>query len=81
MVQREQLNLRLPPKRFEVLAIAAVLDDLSITDYVKKWLELYVDELEKDPDVAAVLEMKAKRNGVEPSNVTQLPDRRQDNGP
>lgn len=78
MAQREQLNLRLPPKRFEVLAIAAVLDDLSISDYVKQWLEQHVTELEKDPDVAAVLKLKAKRTGVGPSNVTQLPDRRQD---
>jgi hypothetical protein len=78
MAQREQLNLRLPAEWFEVLGIAAVLEDATITDYVKEMIGQRVVSLRLDDDVAAVLRRKAKRSARRDGNVASLDERRED---
>jgi hypothetical protein len=78
MAQREQLNLRLPPEWFEVLGIAAVLDDATIAEYVKEMIGQLVASLRLDEDVAVMLRRKAKRSAKRPGNVARLDDRREE---
>ncbi len=78
MAQREQLNLRLPPESFDVLAVAAFYDGVSVPDYVKQLLEHEVARLRKDDDIADVIRRKAVRDGVTDGSVTRISTRRQD---
>lgn len=78
MAQREQLNLRLPPEWFEVLSVGAVLDgDDTVVEYVRRAIGTKVSQLERDPDVAAMLALKAQRRAMaDPdSNVRRLEPR------
>lgn len=76
MAQREQLNLRLPPESFDVLAIAAVYDGVSVPDYVKRLLEQQVARLRNDEDIAEVIRRKAVRDGVSDGSVARISRRR-----
>jgi hypothetical protein len=64
MAQREQLNLRLPPDSFDVLAAAAFYDGVSVPDYVKQLLEHEVARLRKDEDIADTIRRKVVREGA-----------------
>jgi hypothetical protein len=77
MAQREQLNLRLPPDWFDTLSVGAYLDGTTIPDLVRLLIGEKVAQLDDDPDVRQVREIRARRGAAnEPDNVTRLERRK-----
>jgi hypothetical protein len=76
MALREQLNLRLPPEWFDVLAAAALYDGQSVPDYVKALVAQKVAALREDPDIADFLRRKAERAGVSDGSVARISSHR-----
>jgi hypothetical protein len=72
----EQLNLKLPPKRYAVLKAAVFTRDLgSIKELVMPLLEELIAELEQDEGVRLALQGRSLEQGKSTGVVTPLSSR------
>lgn len=59
---RTQVNIRLDSHEAEVLAAVAYLMETSAADVLRPSVQAFLKKHEKDPDVRAALEIRARRH-------------------
>jgi hypothetical protein len=77
---QRQINVRLPTTVVGTIEAAAILEELSIAEYLKPVLEGLADSLKEDPSVQTIIRLRAERAAQKEGKLSPIGSKRRVGG-